>query len=115
MPLTQHLEGRGKQLDVWEFEASLVYVVSSKTARTTQRSPIQNKTKQNKTKQNKTKQKQQPLNQPTNNNNNPTWGTCDPVSEKLKTNKQKPWSLKKKPKTGRKYGLVLYSVGRVLA
>jgi hypothetical protein len=39
-----------------EFEASLVYSVSSRTARATQRNPVskQNKTKQNKTKQNKT-------------------------------------------------------------
>jgi hypothetical protein len=38
-----------------EFEASLVYRVSSRTARATQRNPVsekQNKTKQNKTKQN---------------------------------------------------------------
>jgi hypothetical protein len=42
-----------------EFEASLVYRQSSRTARATQRNPVstkQNKTKQNKTKQNKTKQ-----------------------------------------------------------
>jgi hypothetical protein len=43
-----------------EFEASLVYRVSSRTARATQRNPVsENKTKQNKTKQktkNKTKQ-----------------------------------------------------------
>ena len=30
-----------------EFEASLVYRVSSRTARTTQRNPVSNKTKQN--------------------------------------------------------------------
>jgi hypothetical protein len=47
----------------WEAEAggflslSLVYRVSSRTARATQRNPVsKNKTKQNKTKQNKTKQ-----------------------------------------------------------
>jgi hypothetical protein len=41
-----------------EFEASLVYKVSSRPARVIQRNPVskQNKTKQNKTKQNKTKQ-----------------------------------------------------------
>jgi hypothetical protein len=40
-----------------EFEANLVYRVSSRTARATQRNPVsKNKTKQNKTKQNKTKQ-----------------------------------------------------------
>jgi hypothetical protein len=45
-----------------EFEASLVvYRVSSRTARATQRNPVsENKTKQNKTKQNKTKQKTKP-------------------------------------------------------
>jgi hypothetical protein len=43
-----------------EFEASLVYRVSSRTARAIQKNPVskQNKTKQNKTKQNKTKQQQ---------------------------------------------------------
>jgi hypothetical protein len=48
------LGGRDRQIS--EFEASLVYRVSSRTARTTQRNPVskQSKTKQNKTKQNKT-------------------------------------------------------------
>jgi hypothetical protein len=52
------LGGRGRQIS--EFEASLVYRMSSRTARATQRNPVlknkikQNKTK-NKTKQNKTK------------------------------------------------------------
>jgi hypothetical protein len=46
--------GRGRWIS--EFEASLVYRVSSRTARTTQRNPVsKNKTKQNKTKQNKNK------------------------------------------------------------
>jgi hypothetical protein len=46
-------EGRGRWIS--EFEASLVYRVSSRTARATQRNPVlKNKTKQNKTKQNKT-------------------------------------------------------------
>jgi hypothetical protein len=52
------LGGRGRQIS--EFEASLVYKVSSRTARAIKRNPVskkQNKTKQNKTKQNKTKQK----------------------------------------------------------
>jgi hypothetical protein len=51
------LGGRGRQIS--EFEASLVYRVSSRTARAIQRIPVskQNKTKQNKTKQNKTKTK----------------------------------------------------------
>jgi hypothetical protein len=48
------LGGRGRQIS--EFEASLVYKVSSRTARAIQRNPV-SKTKQNKTKQNKTKQK----------------------------------------------------------
>jgi hypothetical protein len=44
---TQHLRGRGRQIS--EFEASLVYKVSSRTARGTQRNPVsKNKTKQNK-------------------------------------------------------------------
>jgi hypothetical protein len=50
------LGGRGRQIS--EFEASLVYKVSSRTARATWRNPVlkKNKTKkQNKTKQNKTK------------------------------------------------------------
>jgi hypothetical protein len=48
------LGGRGRW--IFEFETSLVYRVSSRTARTTQRNPVSGKTKQNKTKQNKTKQ-----------------------------------------------------------
>jgi hypothetical protein len=42
-PLIQHLGGR----DWWisEFEASLVYKVSSRTARATQRNPVSKKTK----------------------------------------------------------------------
>ena len=50
--------GRGRQIS--EFEASLVYRVSSRTARAIQRNPVSNnqKTKQNKKK--KTKQKQKP-------------------------------------------------------
>jgi hypothetical protein len=51
------LGGRGRRIS--EFEASLVYKVSSRTARATKRNPVSNKTKQNKTKQNKTKQKEQ--------------------------------------------------------
>jgi hypothetical protein len=42
------LGGRGRWIS--EFEASLVYKVSSKTARAIQRNPVSNKTKQNKTK-----------------------------------------------------------------
>jgi hypothetical protein len=47
------LGGRGRRIS--EFEASLVYRVSSRTARAIQRNPV---SKQNKTKQNKTKPKQ---------------------------------------------------------
>ena len=48
--------GRSRQIS--EFQASLVYRVSSRTARTTQRNPVSEKQKQKKTKQNKTKTKQ---------------------------------------------------------
>jgi hypothetical protein len=48
------LGGRGRWIS--EFEASLVYKVSSRTARTTQRNPVSKK--QNKTKLKKKKQKQ---------------------------------------------------------
>jgi hypothetical protein len=45
------LGGRGRQIS--EFKASLVYKVSSRTARATQRNPFsKNKTKQNKTTKN---------------------------------------------------------------
>ena len=48
-----------KQMDLSEFEASLVYRVSSRTAKATQKNPVsKNKTKQNK-------------NKPTNNQTNP--------------------------------------------
>jgi hypothetical protein len=49
------LGGRGRRIS--EFEGSLVYRVSSRTARATQRNPVSKKTKQNKqkAKQNKTK------------------------------------------------------------
>jgi hypothetical protein len=53
---------RGRDRQISEFEASLVYRVNFRTARATQRNPVsgkQNKTKQNKTKQNKTKQNKQ--------------------------------------------------------
>jgi hypothetical protein len=50
------LGGRGRQIS--EFEASLVYKVSFRTARAIQRSPVleNNNNNNNKTKQNKTKQ-----------------------------------------------------------
>jgi hypothetical protein len=47
------LGGRGRRIS--EFEASLVYKVSSRTPKATQRNPV-SKNKQPKTKQNKTKQ-----------------------------------------------------------
>jgi hypothetical protein len=50
---SQHLGGRDRQIS--EFEASLVYRVSSRTARVTQRNPD---LKKNKTKQNKKTKKQ---------------------------------------------------------
>jgi hypothetical protein len=56
---SQHLGGRGRQ--IFEFQASLVYKVSFRTARAIQRNPVskkQNKTKQNKTKQNTGKHNQ---------------------------------------------------------
>jgi hypothetical protein len=57
------LGGRGRRIS--EFEASLVYNVSSRTACATQRNPVsgKNKTKQNKTKQNKTDKKTTKLKQ----------------------------------------------------
>jgi hypothetical protein len=45
------LGGRDRQIS--EFKASLVYKVSSRTARAIQRNPISKKTKQNKTKKTK--------------------------------------------------------------
>jgi hypothetical protein len=45
------LEGRGRQIS--EFEAGLVYKVSSRTARAIQRNPVLKKPKPNQTKQNK--------------------------------------------------------------
>jgi hypothetical protein len=47
---SQHLGSRGRWIS--EFEASLVYKVSSRTARAIQRNPV-SKNKKNKTKQNK--------------------------------------------------------------
>jgi hypothetical protein len=49
------LGDRGRWIS--EFEASLVYRVSSRTARTTQRNPV-SKTKQNKTKKQKQNKKE---------------------------------------------------------
>jgi hypothetical protein len=58
--------GRGRQIS--EFEASLVYKVSSRTARAIQRNPVLKNQTQNKTKQNKkpkTKQNNNNKKQPT--------------------------------------------------
>ena len=52
---TQHSGGRGRQIS--EFEASVVYKVSSRTARATQRKPVSKKKKQKQKKQNKPKKK----------------------------------------------------------
>ena len=41
-------------MDLCEFKTRLVYRVSSRSVRATQRNPVLKKTKQNKTKQNKT-------------------------------------------------------------
>jgi hypothetical protein len=49
------LGGRGRQIS--EFKASLVYRVSSRTARATQRNPVSKKQKQNKTKKKTNKKK----------------------------------------------------------
>jgi hypothetical protein len=48
---------RGRQIS--EFKASLVYRVSSRTARATQRDPVSKKQKTKNKKQNKTKQNKQ--------------------------------------------------------
>jgi hypothetical protein len=54
----QHLGGRGRRIS--EFETSLVYRVSSRTVRATQRNPVsKTKTKQNKTKQKTEKRKKE--------------------------------------------------------
>jgi hypothetical protein len=47
------LGGRGRGRRISEFEASLVYKVSSRTARATQRNPVSKNKKQSKTKQKK--------------------------------------------------------------
>jgi hypothetical protein len=51
------LGGRGRCIS--EFEASLVYRVSSRTARTTQRNPVSKKTKKKKTKKKNKKKKKE--------------------------------------------------------
>jgi hypothetical protein len=44
------LGGRGRRIS--EFEASLIYIVSSRTARTIQRNPVSKKTKRKKEREN---------------------------------------------------------------
>jgi hypothetical protein len=51
--LSQHLGDRGRRIS--EFKASLVYKVSSRTARATQRNPVSKKQKTNKQTKTKTK------------------------------------------------------------
>jgi hypothetical protein len=53
------LEGRGRQIS--EFEASLVYRVSSRTARATQRNLVSKKKKKRKEKRKKKKKKKGPI------------------------------------------------------
>jgi hypothetical protein len=50
--LSQHSGGRGRRTS--EFKANLVYRVSSRTARATQRNPVSKKQKPNKNKNKKT-------------------------------------------------------------
>jgi hypothetical protein len=68
------LGGRGRQIS--EFEASLVYKVSSRTVRATQRNPVSKKTNQptkqtNKKKKNKKRKKE---------NDNPSEGVGIPMN-----------------------------------
>jgi hypothetical protein len=58
---SQHSGGRGRQIS--EFKASLVYKVSSWTARATQRNPVSKTKTKTKTKQNKTTTKKNPKKQ----------------------------------------------------
>jgi hypothetical protein len=52
---SQHLGGRGRWIS--EFEASLVYSLSSRTARTTQRNPVLKKKKKRRGRKEKMKKK----------------------------------------------------------
>jgi hypothetical protein len=72
------LGGRGRQIS--EFEASLVYKVSSRTARDTQRNSVFKNQKPKTKKQNKTKQKQK---------NKKTKKKTHPKSKKKKKKKKK--------------------------
>jgi hypothetical protein len=55
------LGGRGRQIS--EFEATLVYRVSSRTSRAIQRNPVSKNQKQSKAKQNKTNKQKPPTKQ----------------------------------------------------
>jgi hypothetical protein len=55
------LGGRGRRIS--EFEASLVYKVSSRTARATQRNPVSEKEKEKKKKKKRRKRKRKKKNQ----------------------------------------------------
>ena len=46
----QHLVGRQRQVDLWEFQANLVYRVSSATAKATEKPCLEKPKQQNKTK-----------------------------------------------------------------
>jgi hypothetical protein len=61
---SQHLGGKGRQIS--EFEASLVYKVSFRTTRATEKPCLEKPKKQNKTKQNKTKNTKRKPKKPTN-------------------------------------------------
>jgi hypothetical protein len=62
------LGGRGRQIS--EFEASVVYKVSSRTAKSIQRNPVLKNKKTNKTKQNKQKNPKNTHKKRNQNNNN---------------------------------------------
>ena len=61
------LGGRGRRIS--EFEASLAYRVSFRTARVIQRNPVSKKQKQNKTKKNQPNKQKNPKKQKPKNNN----------------------------------------------
>jgi hypothetical protein len=82
------LGGRGRQVS--EFEASLVYRVSSRTARATQRNPVSKKQKTKKKKQKTKKQKQRSSTSSWNTQSlRPAWDTQDPGSKQKTTNQIK--------------------------
>jgi hypothetical protein len=56
MPLIQHLGGRDRQIS--EFQASLIYKVSSRTVRATQRNPV---SKEKKKRERRKKEKKRKL------------------------------------------------------